>query len=378
MLSDELLQAIITIGASQAFTLGLLISLKRKRGKADIVLAVVFFLLFVLILLFNYRNELNAISPGLGLYSMILAYAVIPLTYGYVKMMVNTFLWPVDLKHAIPFVIALAIMLWFFYPLPESERLAIARDFSRSKEIWCNIIYYGLFALVFPLYTIFSIRTLNQHSEKLKTRLSNIDEESLEWLAKFLRGLFIVCVIFLVFEVGLEKQLEIFGNDESDLAIVIPFLALVGLIVYAGISALRQKIIFVDTEVNNVISNKPKYEFSNLTEEKSKKYLDTLIKVMEAQRPYLEPKLTIGELSQKVGIPSNDLSRLINENLNQNFFDFVNSYRVKEFQILAKKPGSKQYTLLSLAYDSGFNSKSTFNAIFKKITGMTPSQWMNS
>jgi len=77
-------------------------------------------------------------------------------------------------------------------------------------------------------------------------------------------------------------------------------------------------------------------------------------------------------------ISTNHLSQVINENLDKNFFDFVNGYRVEMVKQKMKDPSNKNYTLLSLAYDCGFNSKSSFNAIFKKYTGSTPSQYLNT
>jgi len=96
---------------------------------------------------------------------------------------------------------------------------------------------------------------------------------------------------------------------------------------------------------------------------------------METEKPYLEPRITIAELAQRMDIPVNYLSQVINEQLDQNFFDFINTYRVAEFKRLLAEPDFQHYTLLSLAYEAGFNSKSTFNAIFKKITGRTPSDY---
>ncbi len=91
------------------------------------------------------------------------------------------------------------------------------------------------------------------------------------------------------------------------------------------------------------------------------------------KKNFLAPKISIAELSHRTGIPVNHLSKIINEQLRLNFFDFINSYRVEEFKRLVSEAKHEYFTLLGLAFEAGFNSKSTFNAMFKKFTEQTPS-----
>jgi AraC-like DNA-binding protein len=120
-----------------------------------------------------------------------------------------------------------------------------------------------------------------------------------------------------------------------------------------------------------------RYETSTLTDRQKADYLDRLTLFMQREKPYLNPELTIGELAEKTSIPRRYLSQIINESLNRNFFDFVNSYRIDEAKTLLGVPESEK-NVLEILYDSGFNSKSVFNAAFKKFTSMTPRQYKNS
>lgn len=97
---------------------------------------------------------------------------------------------------------------------------------------------------------------------------------------------------------------------------------------------------------------------------------------MEEEKPYLNGKLSLKDVAQYVDISVNHLSQVINEQLHKSFFDFINTYRVEEVKRLLNESRHEQLTLLAVAYDSGFNSKSSFNSIFKKITGVTPSQYL--
>ena len=82
---------------------------------------------------------------------------------------------------------------------------------------------------------------------------------------------------------------------------------------------------------------------------------------MATEKPYLEPKLSLAQLADSLGVLPNHLSQIINQYEGKNFYDFVNSYRVDEFIALAKKDTNKNFNLLGLAFEAGFNSKSSFN-----------------
>jgi len=99
-----------------------------------------------------------------------------------------------------------------------------------------------------------------------------------------------------------------------------------------------------------------------------------LLALMEQQQPWLEPELTLPQLAQRLGIHANQLSRLINTGCKQNFNDFVNGYRVAEARRLLTDPRFAHYSLVGVALASGFNSKSTFNRVFKKLTEQAPGE----
>ena len=121
-----------------------------------------------------------------------------------------------------------------------------------------------------------------------------------------------------------------------------------------------------------------KYTNSPLSSRELDKLKEQLLQLMEAKMPYLDPQLNQQKLANLAGISSKNLSRLINERFEQHFFDFVNSYRIAEFQRISQLPENAHLTLLAMAYAAGFNSKTTFNTAFKKQTGITPSQFIKT
>jgi AraC-like DNA-binding protein len=97
---------------------------------------------------------------------------------------------------------------------------------------------------------------------------------------------------------------------------------------------------------------------------------------MENEKPYLDCDLTIYDLSEELDISRHYLTQIINEKINKNFYDFINEYRLNESIRLMTEEKSGKYTILQIAFDAGFKSKSSFNSIFKRLTQYTPTQYM--
>jgi AraC-like DNA-binding protein len=147
-------------------------------------------------------------------------------------------------------------------------------------------------------------------------------------------------------------------------------LALTAQLFYLGFFGLRQSNLFV-TEKNQLGHASLQ---SGPDQPVSLDKVGILTTAMTQQKPHLKPRLTIGELSQITGLPEDQISQIVRSEFGQNFFEFVNSYRVQTFiENLEKGPASN--SLLNLAYDAGFNSKTAFNEAFRRKTGQTPSQY---
>ncbi len=123
-------------------------------------------------------------------------------------------------------------------------------------------------------------------------------------------------------------------------------------------------------------NNHAKYRKTNISEKKAKHVLNKLGQIMQDQKLYLNPTLTLYDLSEFLNVSNNHLSQILNEFHKTNFYDYVNGFRLKAFFELNKQKQYAHYTLLALAYECGFNSKSTFNSFFKKKTGTTPSEYL--
>jgi AraC-like DNA-binding protein len=122
-------------------------------------------------------------------------------------------------------------------------------------------------------------------------------------------------------------------------------------------------------------SNGKKYEKSPLNEEHKQYYLKKLLQYMKDKKPYLSSDINLSTLANDIAMPSRYLSQLINEKLKFSFYDFINKYRILETTKRLADPANSNLSIIDIAYDCGFNSKSVFNSAFKKYTGMTPKEY---
>ena len=225
---------------------------------------------------------------------------------------------------------------------------------------------------------------LRKHRDRIRDQYSELEKVNLQWLQILTLGLAGIwfLVIFL-------------GNDTLIMASMVVFVFLIG---FFGI---RQAEIFTpnpsvadgneqkeklsgpggaeegipDQPIPAGTEPKKKYPKSGLTEELAGELHQALIRLMSEDALYKKSDLSINDLSTRLGVHSNYLSQVINQKEKKNFYDFVNTYRLAEFKRLVAMPRNQQFTLLSLAYDCGFSSKSSFNRYFKEATGQTPSQY---
>jgi AraC-like DNA-binding protein len=124
------------------------------------------------------------------------------------------------------------------------------------------------------------------------------------------------------------------------------------------------------------ITDKRKYSRSGLTGDMAESLHKELVQLMDREKVYSESELSLAQLAKRLGVHPNYLSQVINEKEGKNFYDYINTLRIEEFKRLIANPANQRFTILSLAYEVGFNSKSSFNRYFKKETSKSPSEYL--
>lgn len=379
------MEVIFILGASQAFFLSFLVFAKREKSHGDYVLTA--WLGFMGLHLLNHY----IISTGIAYeYPHLLGLGACfpmlegPFMFVYILTMISRSgkLKPAYLLHAAPFVLFTIYFLFDFYLLGAEEKLAYYRVLEIEPTIPL-LITELLNNLLGPFYVIWSLIKLRKHIKNISNRFSYTEEINLAWLKYVLIGLGFVWSVVL-----LTNVLDLFTSD-TDIGTHLIYLSLTIAVFFLGYFGIKQKAIYVQSSSpeprdieedksqteNEVIS---RYKNSGLKDQVAKKYLEELLNYMNSEKPYLNGKLSLKDVAEHLGISVNHLSQVINEQLDKSFFDFVNSYRVEEVKKHVAESKHEQLTLLAIAYESGFNSKSSFNSIFKRLTGVTPSQYVQS
>lgn len=244
-----------------------------------------------------------------------------------------------------------------------------------------NIIR-GIIVLSFISYTIALLFLLRRHYRKIEEYFSyNSIMVNLGWL-KWITICFFVSYGFVIvssFVSPAYLRIQILNPFFT------PDIGTVFFIIIFSLFAIKQPVIFavegsdsetVTGKVEDVIDkNKRKYEKSGLKDEDAQIYFKTLEEHMISEKPYLDSDLTIIDLSEKLNIPKHYVTEIINKKFDKNFYMFVNYYRIEEAKKKLSDENFKEHSIIRIAYDCGFNSKSTFNSVFKKFTDLTPTDY---
>jgi AraC-like DNA-binding protein len=165
--------------------------------------------------------------------------------------------------------------------------------------------------------------------------------------------------------------------DWANYVVCILLLLFSGWIAY---HAIRQDYVFgslVTEAVLPIIEEEPavRYRNTRLTPADKQRYMQQIEQHMSDRKPYLDNELTLPSFAQQLQLNPNLLSQILNEGFGENFYRFINRYRVEESKRLLLDPACKHYTILAVALQAGFSSKSTFNRTFKEIAGCAPSEF---
>jgi len=374
---------IFIAGISIAIFIEFLLLSKKNKSKADKTLVLWMFLMIIHLFLF-YLSHTQIIYE----YPFLLGVEMpMPLLHGvllyfYVGSVTNQLPKNKALL-SLHFLPSLATYLYLvtFFMLPAVNKIEVFKNEGVGYEVFMAILSVSI-SLSGVLYVLWSNVLLRRHKRNILSRFSDLEKVDLKWLQFLTWGLGGIWIIVIFSERGTEI-----------------FLALVVFIFLIGFFGIRQGAIFSitkssafpdpeKTEKVNIVTPmietfekhtpKEKYAKSGLKEADSEHLYKRLTTLMTEEFVYKNGELSIRELATTLDVHPNYLSQIINEREGKNFYDFVNGYRLEEFKKLLKQPKSKNLTLLSLAYDSGFNSKSSFNRYFKRTTGLTPSQYFAS
>lgn len=366
------MQEILYIGLSQAFFAGLLIVTRKPRIMANQVLAAWFFLICIEIIIVLINANL------VQLYTI----KVLPFTYGplmflYAKLITMEkpsfrfqYLW-----HFIPFVLfAIVALIFLDKPIMEGTKGFLIQD----KFISLRIIYGISFFISITAYSIATFVIIHKYQKQLKAFLSYSSARvTLRWLIWISVCFYVGYVIMFILGLA-DILLNFMPFDVYEIS----FLGLTLFAFVSGYYGIRQPSLFGEilkpAIAIEALNAEVKYSRSGMKKKDVILFKKQIISYLEDEQPYLNRELSIQDMSSALGIPRHFITEVINIELGKNFYLLINEYRIEEFKKRISSPEYKNLTILAAAYDSGFNSKSAFNKVFKETTGQTPSEYLKN
>ncbi|RPI01667.1 MAG: AraC family transcriptional regulator [Ignavibacteriae bacterium] len=344
------------------------LAFKRTNRQSNRILAIFLFEQIVMILGYEFTQfylHINAFCPDLFFISVPMYFLAGPTFYFYVKSLAYSD-FQLKKRHLLNALPALFIALYFIGTFHihsmESKQAMILNNSTPFAPYW---IYYNIAVHCHILsYNIASLLILKNYRSKLRQEYSSIQNINLSWVSVVLYGFLMAwCTsAFSFLSTALELHLPV------NLALI-DFLAFFIFFNYIFFKALIHPTIFSGVEEDS------RQKAPNLSKSVEEKYLNMLSRYMETEKPYLDPNITLIDLSKKVLIPHRSLSEIINNTLGLNYYDFINKYRIEESQRLLSDHSAEGKTILEILYEVGFNTKSSFNQAFKKHTGTTPTEF---
>ncbi|MCB0548838.1 MAG: helix-turn-helix domain-containing protein [Phaeodactylibacter sp.] len=348
------------LGALQGILLSILLISRRANRRPNQVLGV-FTLIFSLglmeRLLRPYRGQalIAYFSDLLG--GTVYLYA--PLVYIFIHLLLKG---PLSIKgwlaHLSPF-------LFYTLAMTGAHTLSPAPQGQGGEDMVEILLLLFLYIQIF-YYSFLSIRMVLRAEAKEGEAGGYVP---LGWLKGLIIGL--TAIYGLSFSAIL---LAVFGIAVSQALFVVVQIACVVMVYLLSYFSLAQpQLAYAPLDENREESQK--YQGSSLSETDKDNLLGRVLQHTQESKPYLEPNLTIEEFANQLGVNRYYISQVVNERLEQNFSDFINAYRVRETQALLRDPARQHLKILAIAYEAGFNSKTSFNTVFRKFTGMSPSQY---
>lgn len=279
-----------------------------------------------------------------------------------------------DLVYLIPFFSYLIYQVLFYYQLELQDKQHLQEDYNLfSAPHYMN--YVTLFREVFrAALGVICILEIKRYSQHIKTNFSDIERLDLTWLKMLVIGFLAIrawavlvgVLILISVSFGINTNFELMGLSGNYTTFI-----MVSMLIFFG---LGHSTVFEGIEAKNndgVDATKGDQLKDKIKDIQIKHVAD----YMEKEKPYLMPALTLDKLAAQLKMQPRILSHLINRHFACNFFEFINSYRVEESKRMLADPLCAEKNMLDLMYDVGFNSKASFNTLFKKKVGMTPSEF---
>ena len=370
---DNLLNIVTVISLFTSFFLAFFLLTVKTHHKLSNRLFALFLIITAIDISEPLISQFSDHPSNLGMLRNTIAFLQIPLFYLYVlSVCYSDFKLKIQhLIHLLPFVIVNLALLPRFYSVDIEAKLDFIINRQNMIELQFNhwLFHFQIFG-----YFTAVILILRKARKLYLENNSATNLNSYNWLFQFTGVLLILYLIVILKNIfKFSEYPEI--SEHIKIGILVLQLIITCWYLYKALNnpGLFRNINSKLKLVSDIISQEKKIEPEILNED-----LVQLKKYMMDEKPFLNPALTIQDIAQEINVPVRELSVLINHQLGQHFYDFVNTYRIEQAMKILKDPSKSKLTILEILYEVGFNSKSSFNTAFRKHIGKTPTEFRKS
>ena len=381
--SEKILSLICGFGILQGILLAALVYFHQKSDKSVNIYLSLYILVTSLIMSMPFIIKI--IGWQNSFFMQPLPVLAGPLLYFYLRSFKETLAWRKVVPHLIAFVLFFFAAYWNISILKTKYPAGGEVPSGVLNQPSIVIVQYVRFAHQL-LYYFLARRTLVTYQRSIRHLFSEISRIDLQWGRFLVNGyLVLICTFMVIFPLMRIYPEEFTSLLLLNMAVATPYIYLA---VYKGI--LQPTIWQVQPEIQKeVVEEKiheaeefdseplvtPKSAKAKLSTEKIKELTEKILMLMDKEKLFQETELTLQQLAQKLNVPTYQVSQTLNEGMKKNFYDLINGYRVEEAKRLLLDSKNMNYTILSVGFEAGFNSKTTFNTVFKKFTGLTPTDY---
>lgn len=376
-LGFDLGSALFLVAAGQGFFLSLVVASRRKENPRANLLLSLFLLAFTLMLCFNVVvwTGYNWFFPYFLILYPTLTYLFGPLLLLYIDALSDK---PVLKKfqglHFIPFVLCLIFKLPILrYSIAEIQQFIMGKGGQSYMPYWRELLHgfnlpsYFLTHCVVYTLLIFGYIYLMIPKQKVSLQI-NVSKLKINWLY-LLAGLFLLFNLSMLTYYWLSKLPFFTVHHDYYISAVMS----IGIYAIGYMGFQFPELLTKSVSHNRIIQKK--YNSSTLTNSAAKSLSEKLTQYMVEEKPYRNNELKVGNLAKMLEVSPHHLSQVINEQHHKSFNQFINEYRLDEASSMLRSKAFKDTYIISIAYQVGFNNKTTFNSAFKAYTGMSPSKY---
>lgn len=364
------MEAWVLAGAVHGLYLSILFHTGKNRDIPELLLEIYFFItsLTYIAVYLSVKYDFEIISLFLWNSNLLIS----PFLLLYFNSLTNTNNKQKTIIAFLPFILSFFYLLYIivFSSHEELEFLFSPYNLMQKKIVF--ILFQMLEYFYFPIIAIITLSKMYKHKKNAQHYCSSVSDIEIKWFRIFL----LICISLWTVNMATYYILPELSAWIKENRYILSVIVTLPLFFVQGFFSMRQKVIFRES-INNK-KNENSYMKTGLEKKERKQIAIQLDNLVKKKKLYLIPQLSLFEMEKQTGLTRHNISEILSCEFNKNFYEYINTLRIEEFEEKIRNKEHEKFTLLAIALECGFNSKASFNRVFKTLTGKTPSGFIKT